>query len=207
MTAIPWLPGHAYLAGAVVTETTGLPLWRATVAGTSGVAEPTWPTAAPWTVGDGATLVWTLNTTFRQDVRAGILAVLRAFQAANPDLVRQVWAVRPESDTLGDLPSLAVGDLTESVATQNGVRQRRMEAFTVTVTDVVPVNAEAAARGDLIVDALMDFLTAAYHAASGTSIVEPVGVLDAGSRDGEGQNLALYTQVITFRAYIAEGRV
>lgn len=208
MTSIPWLPDHAYAVGAVVTETTGLPLWRATVAGTSAGSEPAWPTMAPWTVADGATLVWTLNTTFREDVRNGIVTTLRAFQAANPDLVRQVWSVRPASTTLGDVPALVVGNLAETVSTANGVRQRQMDGFTVELIDVTPDNAEAANRMDLLVDAVMDWLTAAYHAASGTSIVEPIAVLDgADSLGGEGQNLAYYGQTIQFRAYVAEGRI
>jgi len=207
MTTIPWLPSHAYLAGAVVTETTGLPLWRCTTAGTSGVVEPAWPTASPWTVADGATLVWTLNTTFREDVRAGIVTTLRAFQAANPDLVRQVWPVRAGSITLGDTPALVVGDLHETIATMQGVRQRTMDGFAVEVIDQAPDNLEASNRMDLLVDAVMDFLTAAYHSASGTSIVEPIGVEDgAASLGGEGQNLAYYGQTIRFRGYVMEGR-
>ncbi len=206
MTSIPWLPNHAYSAGAVVTETTGLPLWRCTTAGTSAGAEPAWPAAPPWTVNDGATLVWTLNTTFREDVRAGIVASLRAFQAANPDLVRQVWPVRSQNAVLGDFPALTVGDLTESIATMSGVRQRQMDGFTVTLTDVVPDNLEASNRGDLIVDAVMDWLTAAYHMASGTSIVEPVAVSDGEGPYSGGQGVELYDQVIRFRAYVMEGR-
>jgi hypothetical protein len=78
----------------------------------------------------------------------------------------------------------------------------------VEVTDQVPDSLEAAARMDLLVDAILDYLTAAYHMASGTSIVEPIGVSDGDSGAiGEGQNLYWYSQVITFRAYVAEGRV
>ena len=207
MTDIAWLPNHAYLAGAVVTETTGLPLWRCTTAGTSAGAEPTWPSGSPWTVADGATLVWTLNTTFRQDVRAGIVATFAAFRLANPTLLRKIWRVRPESFTLGDLPAMTVGNLTESIFTGNSKRQRSMDAFTVEITDRVADNTEASDRGDMLVDAIMDYLTAAYHMASGTSIVEPIGVTDGDSGAiGEGQNLYWYSQVITFRAYVAEGR-
>lgn len=207
MTSIPWLPNTAYSLGAVVTETTGLPLWRCATAGTSGNAEPAWPAAAPWTVADGATLVWTLNTTFREDVRSGIVSTLRAFQAANPDLVRQVWPVRSQNVVLGDFPALTVGDLTESIATSNGVRQRLMDGFSVTLTDVVPDSLEASNRGDLLVDAILDWLTAAYHMASPTSIVEPVGVSDGEGPYSGGQNVELYDQVIRFRAYVMEGRV
>jgi len=203
-----WQPNTAYLAGAVVTETTGLPLWRATVAGTSGNAEPTWATTAPWTTADGATLVWTLNTTFRQDVQAGIMATLTAFKTANPTLIRRVWPVRPGSFTLGDLPCAVVGNLTENIATSQGIRQRRMESFTVEIVDRVPDNAEALVRMNLLVDAMLDYITAAYHMASGTSIVEPIGVQDGDSGAlGEGTNVFWFSNLITFRAFVAEGRV
>ncbi len=208
MTDIAWLPNYSYLAGAVVTESTGLPLWRCTTAGTSGGSEPTWPTASPWTVTDGGTLVWTLNTTFRQDVRAGIVTTLTTFKTANPTLLRHIWKVRPESFGLGDLPAMTVGNLTEDIATANGIRQRQMSGFTVEITDNVADNTETSNRGDLLVDAIMDFLTAAYHMASGTSIVEPIGVTDGDTGAiGEGTNLFWYSQIISFRAYIAEGRV
>jgi hypothetical protein len=207
VTDIKWLPNHAYLAGAVVTETTGLPLWRCTTAGTSAGTEPSWPSSPPWAVTDGATLVWTLNTTFRQNVRAGITTTLGLFKAANPTLLRKIWRVRPESFTLGDLPAMTVGNLTESIATTNGVRQRQMDGFTVEITDNVADNTETSNRGDLLVDAIMDFLTANYHMASGTSIVEPIGVTDGESGAvGEGQNLFWYSQILSFRAFVMEGR-
>jgi hypothetical protein len=202
-----WAASTAYLAGAVVTETTGLPLWRCTVAGTSGNSEPTWPTIPPFTIAD-SNVTWVLNTTFRQDVQAGIMTTLGAFKTANPTLLRKVWPVRPGSFTLGDLPCAVVGNLTESIATENGIRQRRMESFTVEIVDRVPDNAEALVRMNLLVDAMLDYITAGYHMASGTSIVEPIGVQDGDSGAlGEGTNVYWFSNLITFRAYVAEGRV
>ncbi len=201
-----WKASTAYLAGAVVTKTTGLPLWRATVAGTSAIVEPTWPVAAPWTVTDG-TVTWALNTTFREDVQAGIVATLGTFKTANPTLLRKVWQVRPPSFTLGDMPCAVVGNLTESIVTANGIRQRRMDGFTVEIVDRIPENTEAALRMNLLVDAILDALTPAFHMASGTSIVEPIGVQDGDSGAlGEGTNLYWFSNLITFRSYIAEGR-
>lgn len=205
MSTPTWVAATAYLAGAVVTETTGLPLWRCTVAGTSGNTEPAWPTASPWTVTDGG-VTWTLNTTFREDARAGISATLSAWQAANPTLLRKVWQVRPESFTLGDLPCAVLGNFSETITTMNGIRQRVLDGFTVELVDRTPDNAEAAARMDVLVDAMLDYLTAAYHAASGTSILEPIGVSDGGSGVSEATNLSWYANLITFRGYVAEGR-
>ena len=207
MTDIAWQANTPYLAGAVVTETTGLPMWRATVAGTSAGTEPVWPTAAPWTIVDGGTLTWTLNTTFRQDVHAGIVSTLNAFRSANPTLLRKVWHARPGSYTLGELPCAVLGNLSESIATANGIRQRNFDGFTVDLVDRSPDNEEADDRMNQLVDAMLDYLTAAYHSASGTSIVEPIGVTDGDSGAiSEGSNLYWYSNVITFRAYVAEGR-
>lgn len=207
MTTISWLPSHAYLTGAVVTQTSGLPLWRCTTPGTSGGSEPTWPVASPWTVTDGGTLVWTLNTTFRQNVQDGIVTTLAAFRAANPTLLRKIWQVDPGSYTLGDLPAAVVDNLTEQIATANGIRQRQIVGFTVKLIDRTPDNAEAALRMNLLIDAILDYLTAAFHMASATSIVEPIGVTDGDSGAiSEGPNLFWFSNLITFRAYIAEGR-
>lgn len=204
--SIVWLPTHPYAAGAVITETAGLPLWRATVGGTTAGSEPSWPTAAPWTVTDG-TVTWTLNTTFREDVRSAINATLTAWKAANPTLLRKVWQARPDSFTLGDLPCAVVGNLTERIQTTNGIRQRQMDGFTVELVDRSPENTEAALRSDLLVDGLLDYITAAYHMASGTSIVEPIGVSDGDSGSiSEAPNLSWVSNVLIFRAYVAEGR-
>lgn len=201
-----WTAATAYLAGAIVTETTGLPMWRCTTAGTSGNAEPTWPTASPWTVTDG-TVVWTLNTTFRQDVHDGIVTTLTNWQTANPTLLRQVYHARPDSYTLGDLPAATVGNMTESITVMNGIRQRRMDGFTVELIDRAPIAGEADDRMNALVDGLMDYITDAYHSASGTSIVEPIGVSDGDSGlIAEGSNLYWYSNVLIFRAYVAEGR-
>jgi hypothetical protein len=205
MSTPVWLPNHAYAAGAVVTETTGLPMWRATVAGTSAGTEPTWPAASPWTVTDGG-VTWTLNTTFRQDVHAGILSTLTLFRTANPTLLRAIWHARPASYTLGELPAAVLGDFTESIAVRNGVRQRQMDGFTVTLVDRAPDAQEADDRMNALIDALMDYITAAYHSASGTSIVEPIGVSDGDVGISEATNLSWYSNVITFRAYVMEGR-
>ncbi len=208
MPDIDWTANTAYAVGAVVMQTSGLPLWHATVTGTSAGTEPTWPTIPPFTVVDGGTLTWELNTTFREDVRAGIVTTLNSFKSANPTLLRHVWRVRPESFTLGDLPAMTVGNLTESINTTQGIRQRQMDGFTLTITDNVADNTETSDRGDLLVDAIMDFLTANYHMASGVSIVEPIGVTDGESGAiGEGAgSLYWYSQVISFRAYVMEGR-
>lgn len=207
-TRVPaWVAGHTYAAGAVVSEVgMVLPLWRATTGGTSAGSEPSWPVAAPWTVADNS-VTWTLNTTFRQDVHAGITTTLHDFQTANPTLLRAVWHARPASFTLGELPCAVMGNMTESISIANGVRQRRMDGFTVEIVDRAPDSQEADDRMNALVDAILDYLTAAYHMASGRSIVEPIAVTDGDTGINEATNLAWYSNVITFRAYVMEGRV
>ncbi len=201
-----WRAATAYLAGAIVTETTGLRMWRCTTAGTSGNSEPAWPAAAPWTVADG-TVVWARNTTFRRDVHEGIIATLTAWMAANPTLLRRVWAARPASFTLGDLPCAVIGNMSETITVMNGVRRRQMDGFTVDVVDRAPDGQEAGVRMNALVDGLMDYVSDAYHSASGTSIVEPISVQDGDSGlIAEGSNVYWYSNVIMFRAYIVEGR-
>lgn len=207
MTDIAWQPNHVYALGAVVTETTGLPMWRCTTAGTSAGAEPAWPVAAPWTVADGATLIWTLNTTFRQDVHAGLVSTLNAFRVANPTLVRKVWHARPDSYTLGELPCLVLGNLTETISTANGIRQRQFTGVTVEVVDRAPDSQEADDRMNQVIDAMLDYLTAAFHMGSATSIVEPIGVDDGDRGLIRESTVYWYSNVITFRAYVAEGRI
>src|SRR5512143_1682387 len=93
MTLPTWQANHTYLAGAVVAQTTGLPLWRCTTGGVSGGSEPAWPAGPPFltnAVSDGA-VTWVPNTTFRQDVHAGIISTLTAWKAANPTLLRAIW--------------------------------------------------------------------------------------------------------------------
>lgn len=202
-----WTPATSYLVGAVVSQVGGvLPLWRATIAGTSGGSEPTWPVAAPWTVVDGGTLTWTLNTTFRQQVHAGIVTTIGAFMAANPTLLRAIWHARPASYTLGELPCAVLGNFTESITTAQGIRQRVFEGFSVEIVDRAPDSQEADDRMNALIDALLDYITAAYHMASGTSIVEPIAVTDGDFGIVEATNLAWFSNIITFRAYVAEGR-
>ena len=88
----------------------------------------------------------------------------------------------------------------------NGIRQRQMDGFTVTLVDRAPDSAEADDRMNLLIDAMLDYLTAAYHSASGTSIVEPIAVNDGDIGISEATNLSWFSNVITFRAYVAEGR-
>lgn len=65
--AATWAPSHAYALGQVVTPTTPNDhYYQCTTAGTSGSAEPTWPTNGS-TVNDG-TVVWTDRGTITNEI-------------------------------------------------------------------------------------------------------------------------------------------
>lgn len=198
-----WAAATAYLAGAVITPVTpDGTVWRCVTAGTSGNAEPTWPTGSPWTVTDG-TVTWWKGTTFRQDVNTGVgTTILQAFATANPTLLRKVLTERPQTLS-GELPLAWIDQMDESITHANGVRQRQMDGLVVNIADIAPAPEEFSDRANFVVDALLDWMTANYHSASATSIVEPVSVSERDFDEGG----VHYTIVsIGCRAYIGEGR-
>jgi hypothetical protein len=149
-------------------------------------------------------VTWTLNTTFREDCRTALLAALNAWRTANPTLLRKTWPVRPDSYTLGDFPSAAIGDLSESIANSQGIRTRTMTGFSLELVDRVPDNAEAALRMDLLVDAMLDYFNDP-HLISGTTVIQPVAVDDVRGVS-EATNLQWYGNVISFATNKMEGR-
>lgn len=189
MSALPqttpsWVALTAYLVGARVAPVvpSGLNFY-ATVAGTSGAAEPTWPTADPWTVTDG-TVTWRLATSFRQLVGAGLVTVLTNFRAANPWALKGIAPARPANLTKLDLPGAYVDGFDETVSHNAGIRTRTFSGLSVVLVVMVPDNIEASAATDTIVDALQDAFTAAYHAADGSSIIEQTSVSEEAIDEG-----------------------
>ena len=199
-----WQANTAYLASAVVTPVTvDGTVWRCVTAGTSGNTEPAWPTGSPWTVTDG-TVTWWKGTTFRQDVNAGVQAtILQPFATANPTLLRKVLTERPQSLATGELPLAWIDQMDETIVHANGVRQRQMGGLRICVADIAPDPEEYSDRANFVVDALLDWLTANFHAASATSIVEPVSVSESDYDEG-GTHFTV--TAIGCNAYVAEGR-
>ncbi len=202
MTLPIWQATHAYIVGTRVTPTvptTPATTFWVTVAGTSGNAEPSWPTGAPWTVTDG-TVTWSLATSWRQIAVAGILATLTAFKAANPTLLKGVASARPRDLSNFDKPGAYIGSRDETVIHTGGLRTRTFGGLSVVVVDVTPSNKEEQARMDILIDALQDAFTAAYRSASPYAIVQQtsVGEIDLESYMGN---------VITFaQTALTEGR-
>lgn len=142
----------------------------------------------------------TVSTHFRQDLRAALLGVLTEFRAQNPELLRGVYASRPES--IAELPAAWVGGMPETITHTAGTRERAISPTVVLVDDLAE-NDETALRLDVLVDILVDRFTDSVRRIP-TSIIEPVGVTDGELPIGD----AFYrTAEIAFgRTSIREGR-
>lgn len=187
-----WTANTAYLVTARVTKVvTDGTAWWATVAGTSGNSEPTWPTTEPWTVVDGG-VTWALASTERAQQVAGLYTSLTTFKAANPTLLAQVSASRPDSLTNMSMPCAYVGDRDEQMNVGAHIRFRQFTGLSVVACDVTPSNAESEARMDFLIDGLVDVFTKYVHAASPLSLTNPTSV--TGFQPPE---VGLYCQLIT----------
>lgn len=207
MSALPqvtpaWTALTAYLVGARVAPVVANGLnWYATVGGTSGAAEPTWPVADPWTVTDGS-VTWRLATSFRQLAVAGMTSALTSFRLANPTLLKGIAGARPANLTLLDLPGAWVDAADETIVHASGVRTRTITGQVMVVIQA-PANNESSAASDVIVDGLMDAFTAAYHVADGSSEIVPVSVAEVPLDTDGGHYLG---ELISFRITKPEGR-
>lgn len=145
-----------------------------------------------------------MATTFRADTVAGIVGVLRSYQAANPSLLRQVRTMRPSSFPL-ETPLAYVANRTEpSIVHDAGLRHRHMEVRLV-IVDVLADNEETMGRLDPLADALLDAFTAAPHLASADAITQVVSIVDGEETDGT--NVRFETLNFTLASDIQEGRI
>lgn len=200
---LPWATLTTYLAGARVTKVTPDGTnWVTYAGGISAIAEPTWPTNDPWTVLDG-TVTWSLGSSFRQAVSAGLLTVVTAFRDANPTLLKGIHASRPNSYDLVDKPGAFLDGGNETVTYAQGVRTRHLTT-TVTVFTAVPDIAEAQNGMDVLIDGLLDAFTANYHAAGGKTLIEATSITQVELNDGKGVSYLGYQ--FPFDNEIAEGR-
>ena len=107
-----------------------------------------------------------MTTTFRADIRAGLVTVLQGFKTANPTLLGSVLSARPEGFT-GDYPVAFVDSQPEDIVHDSGTRTRTMTAVVAVVAEKT-LNAEEQARFDILVDTLLDYFTANPHIITGT---------------------------------------
>lgn len=107
-----------------------------------------------------------MTTTFRTDVRAGLLSLLQTFQTANPTMLRSAHRARPEGFT-GDYPIGFVDSQPETIFHTSGVRDRTMSPAVALVGEY-RLNGEHADEFDLLVDAFLDWCSARPHIVTGT---------------------------------------
>ena len=197
-----WTANHVYAIGARVSKVTndGL-IFQASVAGTSGNAQPTWPSAPPWTVVDN-TVTWMLASSFRQQVVAGVATVLAAFQTANPTLLVQTMTARPRSGSTFTMPGAYIDARNETTIFMHDIRQTTLTTPIVVLVQISD-NQQAEAQMDAIMDGLRDAFTLAYHAANAVSISAQAVATDT---DLPELGVPYLANVIGIVSTIAEGR-
>lgn len=142
-----------------------------------------------------------MATTFRVDFRAGLKSILDTVQAANPTLLLHVYNYPPESY---NTPCAYVEKaIPETADHMSGVRQRVLRGQIVIVNKLIS-NAQTTSEQDVLVDLIVDAITAAPHAASGSTLVEYDGVTEVPIADPNGGQYS--GAVIAVKGAIAEGR-
>jgi hypothetical protein len=97
------------------------------------------------------------TTTARVDLVTGITTMMTGYIAANPTYLTRHYPMRPAQ--FQDLPASYLDVINEAVDHVQGLRYRVFTASVVVVTRLTD-NAETAHLHDLIVDSLMDWMTA-----------------------------------------------
>lgn len=147
-----------------------------------------------------------MTTTARQSIRAGVYGLLNAFHLANPTLLYSAFTARP-SGMGPETPGGFVGNINEpSIIHTSGVRQRNFSTEIVLFDTFAPSNEEQAARLDIVVDALLDYLTANADYIANT-VQAPTSITDGEFTIQGGQQAVHYRAVsIAIGATIQEGR-
>jgi len=98
-----------------------------------------------------------MATTFRADIRAGMVTAVEAFITAQPTLLLAVHKSRPTRFT-GDIPFAYVDLLTETARHDSGLRDRVLSPSIVVVSRPLDNDAQVDAW-DVLVDLLADHFT------------------------------------------------
>jgi hypothetical protein len=139
--------------------------------------------------------------TWRADIRAGVLAMIAAFEAANPGVVRVHWANLPQS-LIGDGPFVYLAPLHERVTHDMGTRTTVFEGAFGFV-DVLVDPMETADRVSVFADFMRDLCTANVR-------MLPFGMFEqTGFSEGElGEGgVQMTNNLATWRFTIMEGRL
>jgi hypothetical protein len=142
------------------------------------------------------------SSTFRAQFRAGLKTVLDTVKSANPSALLEVREYPPESYHT-PLAYVEKG-VNETLQHTSGVRIRTLRGNIVLVNKLVS-NDQATDEQDVLVDLVLDALTAAPRAASASTLIQPVSVTDTELSDNNGNRYA--AAVIGVEGVIQEGRV
>jgi hypothetical protein len=142
-------------------------------------------------------------STFRQDMSAGLAALLAAYRAANAGVIAAHWAARPAQFT--ETPLTVLGSMDEGIRHDAGTRSRTMVAELVLVDHLADAQ-ETAGRLHPIVDSLLDWLTANPHLGDYVWVAEPVGVIGTDTEPAGGEAGSWHFEIIRVQATAQEGR-
>lgn len=142
-----------------------------------------------------------MPTLFRQNLRSGLFQLLSAWHAvgSNALLVRQVHDHRPPKF---DPPEAFIGDFVEELSVSGHVLQRNYTA-TVEVVAASFDNQEQLRLHDVIVDSLVEYLTARWHGVTANSLQEPATIADIAVDIG---GVPYYVTRITIKGFEGTGR-
>ena len=138
--------------------------------------------------------------TRRQDLNDALSAIIAAFQAAVPGVIRRQWSELPDT-LMAEGPFIYLGDITESIQHD---AQTRTTTFTGVIgyVDTLADREETNTRINVFADYMRDLFTANVR-------IMPTGVLvQTGFTEGElGQgNVRMTDPHLTFVFRIQEGR-
>jgi hypothetical protein len=116
---------------------------------------------------------WETN---RQDINDFLDAIVVAFQGVVPNVVRKFFSDMPESYT-GELPLIYLGELTETIVHDSGLRHTHWEG-SIGYVDTSPDNQESNTRANTFADYFREVFTA------NARIFDPGILAQTGLREG-----------------------
>lgn len=137
--------------------------------------------------------------TDRADLQEAIVALVDAFIAANPTVVRKMWHTMP-ANLMGEGPFVAIGSISEVVRHTESLRIRVFEGA-IAYVDVMTDNLEVDDRINVFSDMMADLFTL-------NARILPVGMLEqTGFEEGELQQgpVRMAAPTLTWRYTVQTG--
>lgn len=144
-----------------------------------------------------------MATSFRTDFRAGLLTILQGVQTAHQGLLSAVDDFPPES--FATPHAFVAKGMPERLTHSASTRQRVLTARIVVVAKLLS-NDQVTSETDVLVDLIVDAVTAAPHSASGSTLIEPVGVED-GPEIPTSDGIVYSAVTIVVEGSVQEGRL